>query len=413
VFSALKQIGQYDRTLVIFLSDHGESLGEHGEDEHRLFLYSATSASSFDRQGSARNRADRPPLRALIGARRLYIDAPRPELYDTAKDPGETLDLKAERSAEANAFKARLNHFVRQYTAKAAPAAGAPVPVDTLEKLRSLGYVAYKAPVTTGDGANLPDPKDKIKSHRVILRATALSETGRFPESDRLLRELAPLEPKLYAIPFILGENAFREGHLKEAQRQFLACLNLSPAFSSALIGAARAYHADHQNEKVKPLLQLALQQNRHNFLASYSLGVVASEETNYAEAKSYFKAAVRDRPNFAQAYEGLGIVQAETHEYREALSNLERARTLGALNAVLLNYQAFTISKLGNPRNAVELYLRALELKPDYAGARLNLAMAYRELGEPENARRQFSMLCDLDRKVCEQFRQSFQIQQ
>jgi len=263
VFSALKQIGQYDRTLVIFLSDHGESLGEHGEDEHRLFLYSATSASSFDRQGSARNRADRPPLRALIGARRLYIDAPRPELYDTAKDPGETVDLKAERSAEANAFKARLNHFVRQYTAKAAPAAGAPVPVDTLEKLRSLGYVAYKAPVTTGDGANLPDPKDKIKSHRVILRATALSETGRFPESDRLLRELAPLEPKLYAIPFILGENAFREGHLKEAQRQFLACLNLSPAFSSALIGAARAYHADHQNEKVKPLLQLALQQNR------------------------------------------------------------------------------------------------------------------------------------------------------
>ena len=74
MFSALKQIGQYDRTLVIFLSDHGESLGEHGEDEHRLFLYSATSASSFDRQGSARNRADRPPLRALIGARRLYID---------------------------------------------------------------------------------------------------------------------------------------------------------------------------------------------------------------------------------------------------------------------------------------------------------------------------------------------------
>ena len=118
----------------------------------------------------------------------------------------------------------------------------------------------------------------------------------------------------------------------------------------------------------------------------------------------------MRDRPNFAQAYEGLGIVQAETHEYREALSNLERARTLGALNAVLLNYQAFTISKLRNPRNAVELYLRALELKPDYAGARLNLAMAYRELGEPENARRQFSMLCDLDRKVCEQFRQSFQ---
>src|SRR5262249_17900120 len=42
VFATLKQTGVYDRTLVIFLSDHGESLAEHGEDEHGLLLYSAT-----------------------------------------------------------------------------------------------------------------------------------------------------------------------------------------------------------------------------------------------------------------------------------------------------------------------------------------------------------------------------------
>jgi tetratricopeptide (TPR) repeat protein len=473
VFAALKQNGLYDRTLVIFLSDHGESLGEHGEDEHGLFLYSSTlrvplvikapdgtasSARKVDTvvstidiaptmlqflrladpltkqfQGASlvsllhdeRTGDERPayaetyypknsfgwsPLRALIGARYSYINAPRSELYDTAKDPGETVDLYAERRAEANAFKARLDEFARQHTPKATPPAGAPVPADTLEKLRSLGYLAYRAPATTGDGANLPDPKDKVKTHRVILRATALSEAGRFAESDRLLRDLAPAEPKLYAIPFIIGENAYREGHLKEAERQFLACLDLNPGFSPALIGAARAYHADHQNDKVKPLLQLALQQNPQNFLASYALGVVASEEKNYAQAKTYFQAAVRDRPNFAQAYEGLGIAQAESHEYREALPNLERARALGSLNAVLLNYQALAASNLGDPRKAVALYLRALELKPDYVTARLNLAMAYRELGQRENARRQFSILCDADRKLCEQFRQSFE---
>ena len=76
----------------------------------------------------------------------------------------------------------------------------------------------------------------------------------------------------------------------------------------------------------------------------------------------------------------------------------------------MLLNYQAFTLRNLGNPRKAVELYLRALELKPDYAVVHLNLAMTYRELGDRENAQRQFSMLCDSDRKLCEQFRESFQ---
>ena len=29
----------YDRALIVFLSDHGEGLGDHGEDEHGIFLY--------------------------------------------------------------------------------------------------------------------------------------------------------------------------------------------------------------------------------------------------------------------------------------------------------------------------------------------------------------------------------------
>ena len=35
----LKHRGLYDRSLLIFLSDHGEGLGDHGEDEHGIFLY--------------------------------------------------------------------------------------------------------------------------------------------------------------------------------------------------------------------------------------------------------------------------------------------------------------------------------------------------------------------------------------
>ena len=35
----LKKKGLYDRALVVVLSDHGEGLGEHGEDEHGIFLY--------------------------------------------------------------------------------------------------------------------------------------------------------------------------------------------------------------------------------------------------------------------------------------------------------------------------------------------------------------------------------------
>src|SRR5450759_4299517 len=38
----LKQNHLYDSSLIVALSDHGESLGEHGEDEHGFFVYNAT-----------------------------------------------------------------------------------------------------------------------------------------------------------------------------------------------------------------------------------------------------------------------------------------------------------------------------------------------------------------------------------
>ena len=32
----------YDNSMIVFLSDHGESLGDHGEKEHGFFVYDST-----------------------------------------------------------------------------------------------------------------------------------------------------------------------------------------------------------------------------------------------------------------------------------------------------------------------------------------------------------------------------------
>ena len=42
MIGALRDAGTLDSTLVIVTSDHGESLGEHGEDVHGYFVYEAT-----------------------------------------------------------------------------------------------------------------------------------------------------------------------------------------------------------------------------------------------------------------------------------------------------------------------------------------------------------------------------------
>ncbi len=39
---SLEQMGLWDRALVVLVSDHGEGLGDHGEDSHGYFVYEST-----------------------------------------------------------------------------------------------------------------------------------------------------------------------------------------------------------------------------------------------------------------------------------------------------------------------------------------------------------------------------------
>lgn len=475
VFSALKQARAYDRTLIALMSDHGESLGEHGEDEHGFFVYTSTLhipliikipgdgrqhaktveavaatvdiaptlvrlagfsdplarqfqgrslASLILANGAGENREAYSetlypfnsfgwsPLHALINRRYEYIEAPQPELYDLERDPAEKHNLFAKRKAEANALKAQLDGLERRYTARSQGPAGPPLSQETVEKLKSLGYLAYSAPaISAKDMANLPDPKAKVQVYRNTLRATVLAEEGKYGESDRLVRQIAKTEPHLYLMPYMLAENAMHEGRFQEAQEEFLASLKLNPDFLQSLRGLARAYYAEGQDAKAKPLLEVILHKNPHDFLAHYGLGLIASNAKNYAEAIQQYRASLREKPDYTPAYLGLGVALIESRKYAEALPALQRAAgQAGPQEAVRLNYLGIATAHSGDTHRAIELYTQSLAIKPDYSGARLNLAIAYRQMGDMEKARSEFKTLCNSGSSLCQQFRSSFE---
>lgn len=100
------------------------------------------------------------PLRALRADRYKLIDAPRPELYDLATDPGELRNVHASHATVASAMRDRL----RSYDSQQEHTSHSSGEMDQamLDRIASLGYVGNIAAPKRTLPSSQPDPKDRI-----------------------------------------------------------------------------------------------------------------------------------------------------------------------------------------------------------------------------------------------------------
>jgi len=208
-----------ERTIVVVAGDHGESLGDHGERDHGIFVYESVlhvplivrapnvppsrvsdvvrlvdvMPTVLDLLGVPRPATDGvsladllhggtrhvdleaysesfyperfgwSPLRSLRSGRFKFIEAPRRELYDLERDPFEQRNLYQERRDLSNLMEQRLVTLEGNPPLQHVADVSAVAP-DVRQRLASLGYVA-SAPRAPGESpAGLPDPKDCLGS---------------------------------------------------------------------------------------------------------------------------------------------------------------------------------------------------------------------------------------------------------
>jgi arylsulfatase A-like enzyme len=236
--SFLKEKGIYDQALIIVLSDHGEGLNDHGEEEHGIFLYredlqvpllvklpggrrrgttvdaAVELADVFPtildslaiRVPNDPRRAGRSLLAEVGSPRRIYaesyyarfhfgwsdlhslidgddhyIRAPEPELYNLRTDPSEkhnTLD-------QNRRTHARLHDAIAPYVHEAAAPSG--IDREDAAKLAALGYVGSTAATPAG---SLPDPKAMMGTFHDIRVALTLYREDKPADALRLTNQL-------------------------------------------------------------------------------------------------------------------------------------------------------------------------------------------------------------------------------
>ena len=470
VFTRLKAMQRFGAMAVLLLSDHGESLGEHGEDEHGFFIYNATlrvplilkmpgnspvaktiaqpvgavdvaptiaqlcgipAAETRSFQGRSllpafssapasedasvyaetyypRDSFGWHELRGLLNSRFVYIDAPRPELYDLQHDPGESHNLAATDASLAASLREKLEEMERRYSGRTPSTPAQPDP-ETVERLRSLGYVSSESSAATQNDPHRADPKDKVETLHRILHASDLRRMGKYAEAEEMLATLEETEPALYVVPFERGENLLAWAKPQQALPEFGRALSLNPTFDQALLGLGRAHFLLGQDKPAAESLELALHLDPRNFLARLALAKVYWRQNLPAKAEPELAQVVKEHPELPEGNADYAIILAKLGKYREAMPHFERALAAQYRDAVLYNYLGISYGELGEPGKAREAYQQAVALNPGYAAAYLNLALLSRKQNQPEEARQYFQKTCQLSATLCHQYAAQF----
>ncbi|MGA2002692.1 MAG: sulfatase-like hydrolase/transferase [Terriglobales bacterium] len=385
----LKEKGIYQNTVIVLAGDHGESLGEHGERTHGFFIYNATmhvplivrvpestgartvsdTVSLVDLmptvlgavgiavptqvqgksllalvRGGESDTAERDrnvygetylprihfnwsELRGAENAKYHFIDAPRPELYDLAKDPGEVHNLLAEKKAVAEEMQAKLAAMIRDYSAGKELAEKTGLDPALMDRLKSLGYAAFSGGGDpTISSRNLPDPKDRIETYELFSDAMAASQHGRYEESIEKLKSMIKVEPNSVSAHYMEGLDYYHLKMYPEAVTELQRTVELSPDYAFAFFNLGMAQAHAGQIDAAIATLQRAIQLDGTNFEAAFNLGVAFLQKRDLEQAAEAFRGSVTVYPEFARGHRALGETLLYQAKIDDAITELRRA---------------------------------------------------------------------------------------
>jgi arylsulfatase A-like enzyme/Tfp pilus assembly protein PilF len=444
VVEFLRERGLLDRTVIAVLGDHGESLGEHGENAHGFFIYEAATRVPFiiraPSPAPAGRRVEDPvrvvdlmptaldllgievpgeisgvslsplmtgrvpelglegyaeamyplhhygwsDLRALRTGRYKVIDAPRPELYDLARDPGETTNLFAERRALGDRMIARLREKIDEFAHAPVSQPAGDVDPEVRARLAALGYVGSFIASSNEPRGNRADPKDKIGLVNLMAAAKDIPPgPGGFDRRVRILRQVIDEDPDVIAGWFTLGNVHFRERKYREAIGYFRKTLELKPDYDLAVINMAMAYQQIGDDEAALAGFEHYLTIDPKNAYVRYQMGEILLDRGDRAGAEQQFRAALAIDERVAPAKNALGTLAFQRGDLQGAERLIRDAIAIRD-DVRLARYNLALIAESrGDRRTAEREYLEELKRHPDSYKAAFNLSRLYEQMGE------------------------------
>ena len=436
----LEHRGLLDKALIVFTSDHGEGLGEHGESTHGYFIYQSTlhvplifhwpsaftrfprervddaaslldvaptilDAAGLPRPGEMRGRTligtasaggvyseslyaryhfGCATIRSLRAGQYKYIESPKPELYDLSADPNELKNLYEQQRSKATSMGEQIAAVRASSPPVQSAKTGSPKP-DTVDALRSLGYLSGSA------GSHRPetriDPKDRIADFERFVSAISLAASGRLAESDSLLRPLAGKFPDVSDIRINLGLNRQRQSDYAGAVREFKHAVEQAPSDAESHYELGFCYFRLGQSDNAIQELKAALAIEPWYTRADEALAEIYLQKRDSAQARTYLNHLLSVDPSSYAAHYNLGIFAAMGQHWSEAEEHILSALHADPGSAEAHNTLGMIYLQRGDLEPARRQFEETIRLQPNLGSAHYNLAMVYQKQGKTDAA--------------------------
>lgn len=356
--------------LWVVCGDHGESLGDHGELTHGIFVYEATARvplivwspgrvtperlvsqpvrlvdvmptvlalcgltppqgidgetflpSSVKRSSNFRIYVetlypylnfDASPVRALSDGRYKVIALPDAEAYDLESDPAESLNLEP---------KTGIPRVVSLLTTLEGIAVNAERPAEPssdkeIRALQSLGYVGAGGDYRLASKGM--DPKKFMPLYRSLIEANHLALARKWKDATALYLRLLASFPRSSLLLSRLGLTEMGGGDLAAAESHLTQALKLDPRNSQSLLGLANIANARNDITSAETYLLKVVAIDPDDLEGNFNLGALYYQVIpNPDKAITYWERFIKLQPN-----------DPETPKISQIVSDLKRART-------------------------------------------------------------------------------------
>ncbi len=415
ILGRLEEIGRLDSTLVILTADHGEGLGDHGEQTHALLVYSSTIrvplivrdprregsstvtapvttvdvfSTVLERLGIAVPEANQgvplplsdadadpereiysetlfgrliygwSPLQRLTAGTRVHIRGPSVELYDRANDPGETDDLVDDRPEDLDAMARQLRRSKLEFADGGHDFSRARASEETLARLAALGYLGSGlagGELSDEVDPSRPDPPAMMEVFNLHNEGQGLGEAGRHELAIPVLERAREMDPGNPSVLMALALSQISMGEPERGRETLARLLEVSPEDVRSHLLLASYHRSLGELEEASVLTERAVELDPEDLATRLLLAHLLEDAGRPADAEAAYRALLEREDDHVMALNGLATL----------------------------------LYRRGDADGAVRLLTTALERQPFYAPACLNLGVIEHDRGSYERSLR------------------------